>query len=499
MKRKVSTIFLSLLAFFFFANVAHAQIIINEVQTAPIGERFIELYNAGGSDIDLTGWYIQRKTATGSKFGSLVTSTKFENKSIKAGGYFLISRTTLSGTDIVVANMTLTDSNTIRLRDSKGKDVDQVVLGSLVEGESYQKTQNGWVSATPTPGTPNLAVQPPSDGSSGSGSSDTITETNTQEQPQPPVASSGNAISWPVEPQIFARIKDAPKIAIVGADVLFEGEALGLEKKPLSGARYLWVFGDGGTKEGEKVLYYYNYPGKYVVILNASSGKYSASDRIIIEAIPADLQISSVGTGNGSFVEVQNNTKYELNLSRWMLRAGTQLFTIPKDTIILPGSKIIFPSRNTKFDITKNENVDLLYPNGTIATSYTWTLTPPVHVKAQTPKAHVSAPVKISTPPKPVKDRPLQTRSTDDRGEELPIGSVVSEQQSANIFTATKDTENSIYKWLFAVAALAVISVLGVLFTGKMELATERISKEADSSRSSSTEAEEYEIIEDED
>jgi len=77
------TILVSLgFAFLFSFNLARAGVIINEVQLSPTEERFIELYNPGGSSVELTGWYIQRKTETGSAFGSLVSKTYFENKAI---------------------------------------------------------------------------------------------------------------------------------------------------------------------------------------------------------------------------------------------------------------------------------------------------------------------------------------------------------------------------------------------------------------------------------
>ena len=550
---KTTTIFLSFLAFFFFVNtnIINAQVVINEVQTAPIAERFIELYNTGNSDIDLTGWYVQRKTATGSKFGSLVTSPKFENKTIKAGGYFLISRNALADSDIVIGNMTLTNSNTLRLRNSNGEDVDKISWGSLNEGESYQKTANGWISATPTPATPHLGVRPPSGQSSGNSSAKTDSQQQQKQQQKQkqfsqPVVSGSTGSSWPVEPQIFTRVKSAPSVAVVGADILIEGEALGLVKKPLSGARYLWTFGDGGTKEGKKVFYRYDYPGKYVVILNASSGKYSASDRVTIEAIPADVEISAVGTGTDSFVEIYNKTKYELNLSWWRLRlptrsaqanmqtnAGSQLFTIPKDTIILPYSKIIFPPQHTEFKIIKNEKIELLYPNGTTVTAFTWGSDPQVNAKVE------QKPI-VAPPPAPAenvrsKDRSLQTLQTTqtkstkkekkekkekvDKVEETvekavkpDISDISGEQQSANVFTASSSNKNDIYKWILATVALAVVSMVAVLFTGspargaqarhaqasaqtnKIELS---VNKESDLSSKNSVESDEYEIIED--
>ena len=75
--------------FFSFVNITQASVVINEIQISPTEGRFIELYNNGDSYVDLTNWYIQRKTASGA-FGSLVTKTNFENKSIGPNSFFLI-------------------------------------------------------------------------------------------------------------------------------------------------------------------------------------------------------------------------------------------------------------------------------------------------------------------------------------------------------------------------------------------------------------------------
>ncbi len=485
MKKKVATILLSLLAFFFYFNTIFAQVVFNEIQISPVADRFMELYNTGDLDIDLTGWYIQRKTATGSTFGSLITSPKFENKTIKTGEYFLISRSSLSNTDIIVDNLTLTDSNTLRLRNSKREDVDQIQWGSLSEGESYQKTASGWVSATPTPRTPNLVVGLPSGNNSENGDTKIQTKPSEQQQLPPPVTTVDK--TWPVKPQIFTRIKIPSKVAMVGADVLIEGEALGLEKEPLEGARYLWTFGNGGSKEGQKVFYNYNYPGKYVVMLNTSSGIYSTSGRITIKVIPADIVISSVGTGSNSFVEVYNKTKYELNLSRWKLRSGNKLFDIPENTIILSNNKIVFPSQHTKFEIKKGEKVELLYPNSTPVYSYVWKpdVQAPVQIKKVT---QTKKPKKITPSAKLGKDGPFQANIEKEKEEKKPEIGIVRENQSATVFTSSNDN-SSIYKWLLAVSALVVISIVGVFFVDREERVTQGISKEAD----------EYEILEDED
>jgi hypothetical protein len=109
-------------------------ILISEVQINPINQRFIELYNPNDFDIDLTGYYIQRKTKTGD-FTSLVSKTNFEGKIIKAKSYFLISKENLPNADIVI-NLTLTDANTIQLKNSKGDVLDKVGWGEASDCET---------------------------------------------------------------------------------------------------------------------------------------------------------------------------------------------------------------------------------------------------------------------------------------------------------------------------------------------------------------------------
>jgi len=93
---------------------------------------------------------------------------------------------------------------------------------------------------------------------------------------------------------------------------------------------------------------------------------------------------------------------------------------------------------------------------------------------------------------------PLQTDDVEEKEVKIAIESssdtlvkspeTTGEDQSANVFTVSSSSNKNIYKWLLGVAALALISVLGTLFTGKMDMKTLGISKEAD----------EYEIIEEE-
>ncbi len=113
----------------------YQKILINEIQLSPTSNRFIELYNLNDSAVDLTNWYIQRKTQGGDTFTSLVSKTYFENKTITAYGYFLISRESLEGADIVLNGLTLTESNTIQLKNPNAEVADKVGWGEANDCE----------------------------------------------------------------------------------------------------------------------------------------------------------------------------------------------------------------------------------------------------------------------------------------------------------------------------------------------------------------------------
>jgi hypothetical protein len=431
-------------------SIANAQVVINEVQISPTGERFIELYNIGDSDIDLTDWYIQRKTATGSSFGSLVTSPNFENKIIKASGYFLISRSSIAGADIILDTMTLTEFNTVRLRDSKREDVDYIELGNINEEESYQRMLSGeWITASPTPGSANLNSN---DGSVNNSESNSDSEDESS-QSQPSSSSSASSSSFPVDPQIFASA-GGDRIVIVGADSLFEGKAVGLQKQPLEGARYVWNFGNGETKEGQNVLHYYGYPGEYVVILNVSSGEYSASDRMVVNAYPAELALSKVESG---FIEVHNKSNQELNLSWWQLESQGERFIIPRDTIVLSNKKLIFSSSVTGLDTSVKESVSLLYPNGVEAVSFFQIVIPQKVVVAK----------KTVTKPQPV----IIEKEESILEEQKEV--IKNTKQAASVISSfgERGEGSGVYKWLLAIFGVIGISAGIIVYaSGKREL-----------------------------
>lgn len=109
---------------------SYPEILISEIQTYPINERFIELYNPNTTDIDLTDWYIQRKTENSESWSTCIPSSNFDGKAIPAKGYFLIVRDEdLSEPDIVIENLVLTENNAIVLKNPNREEVNIVGWG----------------------------------------------------------------------------------------------------------------------------------------------------------------------------------------------------------------------------------------------------------------------------------------------------------------------------------------------------------------------------------
>ncbi|MEK7128798.1 MAG: PKD domain-containing protein, partial [Patescibacteria group bacterium] len=283
---------------------------------------------------------------------------------------------------------------------------------------------------------------------------------------------TSNSSSWPVEQQIFANA-GPDKTVTVGADMVFEGKALGLEKKPIENARFLWNFGDGTTKEGKSVLYAYKYPGEYIVVLDVSSGYFSASDRVLIKAENSKIIISSLGTSQNNFIELTNPSNYDIDISLWMLRSGMTTFFLPARTYIAGNKKLIFASDTTKIIPQKGERVELLYPNGSLATLF--------ELSGAGKNIVSSGSANSNRAPAPlVIENTVKSAVTPEGG--------TTSQMAAAVNPLAQNSAPSTYKWLLGLAAVALVSIFGVSYASY----SPRTKKE------SAPQAKDFKIIEEE-
>lgn len=123
---------------------SYKKIVISEVQLASNTdekEEFVELYNPNDEDIDVTGWYIHKKTKMGPEESTFVSNTLFKGKKISPQEYFLVARenyfTDLA--DIFVKNALAADS-TLFLKNPNGEIVDTIGWGEAQNFEASPAT-----------------------------------------------------------------------------------------------------------------------------------------------------------------------------------------------------------------------------------------------------------------------------------------------------------------------------------------------------------------------
>jgi len=224
-------------------------------------------------------------------------------------------------------------------------------LGATGDGNTLNYLNNILVPRAPTPGSAATTASAP------------VPETLSTPAPPPTAAYTSSTPVPPPQPTI--SVDAGPdRVVIVGAGVPFNAKGYGLSGGPLENARYVWNFGDAGTREGQSVMYAYTLPGTYTVTVDASSVGRSATDRVVVTVVPADVFVTRA---SASFIELHNRTPYELDLALWQLQVGTTTFVLPPHTVIGANRAVAFPSSVTNLKPDAPLSVVLRYPNGVTA------------------------------------------------------------------------------------------------------------------------------------
>ena len=144
------------------------------------------------------------------------------------------------------------------------------------------------------------------------------------------------------------------RLGSVGSPMEF---AIDTSLKSLRKEDYRWNFGDGTVKQGLRITHTYEYPGEYVVMLNAESGGERAAARINVKVIEADLQIIEADKER---IIIQNNSKNEINLYGRVLLVSDKIFVFPRDTLVGAGQNISFSFKVTGLTPTDKNDVKIL-------------------------------------------------------------------------------------------------------------------------------------------
>lgn len=395
----------------FLPHLAHADVLIDEIAWMGTPEsqygEWIELYNSGSSDVSLSGWKLYEAGGT-----TLIFSLA---KTISSNGYLIIERTTPSAPDPLptinneagsFGGSGLSNAGEyLVLKNADGENVQSLDFSSgwpAGDAETKQTMQlvNGvWVTADGTPdsvnnGSPNVpdTNTNTSDGTENTQSSTVATSTE---------STTNVLVASPSIPKkITAHINvKTPVFAGIATPITFS--VTGLSDEPLTTGRFMWNMGDGTFKNevnsAEPFEYSYEYPGQYVIVLDYYRNQYvepqtpDASARVVVTVVSSTIAISNV-LPDGS-VEISNTGGYEMDLSKWLLQSGDMSFAIHKNTIILPGKKIIFSSHITHFSPMVSGMSELLYPDGVIASVYPKQQSVPVVKKSVVVYAPAAAPI----------------------------------------------------------------------------------------------------------
>ncbi|MDP4038750.1 MAG: lamin tail domain-containing protein [bacterium] len=134
------------------AYAAESGILFSEVSmgsSTNASDEFIELFNSSGSDIDLSGWQISYKSATGTTW---YKKAVIENGKVLAPNSYYLAATLVEADTKMSSGLSQTGGN-IRITDTKGNIADQLAWGNgdkpliqsalaPIAGESLQRIYN---------------------------------------------------------------------------------------------------------------------------------------------------------------------------------------------------------------------------------------------------------------------------------------------------------------------------------------------------------------------
>lgn len=371
-----------ILVFFAWTSIVNAGFEITEVmydlEGTDTNREWIEVKNTGGESSDLSKWFFFSDN-------SKHALTPQGASNVPVGGYAIITQNITNfqadwpnyGGLIFDSSWTGFNNEsgeTISLKDSNLIEVSIISfdssMGGAGDGNSLQKIGSSWSGASPTPGSENKS------GSSGDGK-----EENDDNE------GSGSSTNTPIVKQKEVEVPQmttniiAKNTVFAGIPFRFDNTTTGYKKETLKVGVLAWNFGDGNYRKASDHLpfdYSYQYPGEYVVTLSyyyPNNKIAEATDRMIIKVVVPGVVISSVGKESDPYIEVENKSGVEIDLSNWIIKGVNSSFYVPEGTIILPSKSVRFSSRVTGFSYNDLTYINIFSTSGEVVASYPTTKT----------------------------------------------------------------------------------------------------------------------------
>ncbi len=376
----VRRILLCLIFIFSPFTVAASSVVINEVMFDPLstdtGLEWVEIYNAGGKDEDLSGWQLYADDAgyfsfpSGLRMGpkqfivihlrasgvnsasELWQGPALGNMGNTSGSAALFSGEP-RGKETIRSFVRWSGGGTERKTwESAASEAGLWTKGGLVdissagEEKSIALLNDGVASisasswragAVPTQGISNTGSSIPPEVSSDSESSTPTIHMDSQSQ-----------VVVSLSPSSFNVYAGDDRTVIAGVSVEFIGRAGDRDGGSLSLARYLWNFGDGATFDGKIANHVFRVPGTYLLGLAVSSGETAVSDYARIRVVPNPIRVSGVIEGKEGFVRLANPSDTDIDIGEWILKDKTgKQFAIPTNTKIASRSEAGFANALT--------------------------------------------------------------------------------------------------------------------------------------------------------
>src|SRR3989344_3763131 len=228
------SVFIFLLIFPIYAK---ATVVINEIawmgNSNSANEEWLEFYNSGAEDVDISGWMLE------SQDGSPKITL---SGTIKQNGYFLLERTSDDSVSNVIADFIYTGAmsnsgEVLVLKNSSGIEQDRVdgsnswenIGGDNTTKETAQRSGGGWTTAAATPKNANVVLK-----------NEAVTALNQTGSSSSPVVS-------------LASQTDNIKANAGGNVVAQVGQGIFFDASKSEGASdsFSWNMGNGEVREGE--------------------------------------------------------------------------------------------------------------------------------------------------------------------------------------------------------------------------------------------------------
>lgn len=111
----------------------YPKLLISEVRLAGASsthDEFVRLYNPNDVSVDLTGWYVQKKTKSGADYSSFAKADLFTGKQIASHETVTIAHPSSSVPYDIASDYGIADDNTLVIKDPNGDILDKVGWGS---------------------------------------------------------------------------------------------------------------------------------------------------------------------------------------------------------------------------------------------------------------------------------------------------------------------------------------------------------------------------------